>query len=98
MYAGGSLSPTHSSAPVHSPTRICPADETRPVILCEYSHSMGNSTGNIHKYWAAFEGHPYAQVSTAQHTCCLLLLPERHLGPGPGPGPGKIFPHLLATL
>ncbi|PRW56286.1 Beta-galactosidase isoform A [Chlorella sorokiniana] len=35
--------------------------ETRPVILCEYSHSMGNSTGNIHKYWQAFEAHPYLQ-------------------------------------
>ena len=23
----------------------------RPIILCEYSHSMGNSNGNISKYW-----------------------------------------------
>ncbi|WP_298319416.1 glycoside hydrolase family 2 TIM barrel-domain containing protein [uncultured Aquimarina sp.] len=23
----------------------------RPVILCEYAHSMGNSTGNMKKYW-----------------------------------------------
>ncbi|QDZ19643.1 beta-galactosidase [Chloropicon primus] len=29
-------------------------DEHRPLILCEYSHSMGNSTGNLHKYWEAF--------------------------------------------
>ncbi|KAL4457400.1 hypothetical protein ABPG75_012265 [Micractinium tetrahymenae] len=35
--------------------------ETRPVILCEYCHSMGNSTGNIHKYWEAFEAHPHLQ-------------------------------------
>jgi beta-galactosidase len=27
--------------------------EGRPVILCEYAHSMGNSTGNIHEYWEA---------------------------------------------
>jgi len=29
-------------------------DEDRPVILCEYSHSMGNSNGNIHLYWREF--------------------------------------------
>lgn len=42
--------------------RPAPAGETRPVVLCEYSHSMGNSTGNIHAYWAAFEAHPHLQV------------------------------------
>jgi len=31
------------------------ARPARPVILCEYSHSMGNSTGNLHAYWEAFE-------------------------------------------
>ena len=35
--------------------------ETRPIILCEYSHSMGNSTGNIHKYWNAFYEHKSLQ-------------------------------------
>lgn len=25
--------------------------DKRPVILCEYAHSMGNSTGNMKKYW-----------------------------------------------
>ncbi|WP_199240643.1 DUF4981 domain-containing protein [Tamlana fucoidanivorans] len=25
-------------------------DETRPIIWCEYAHSMGNSTGNLFKY------------------------------------------------
>ena len=29
-------------------------DEDRPVILCEYSHAMGNSNGNIHYYYKAF--------------------------------------------
>ncbi|CAM6110904.1 unnamed protein product [Calypogeia fissa] len=29
--------------------------ESRPLILCEYSHAMGNSNGNIHKYWAAID-------------------------------------------
>ncbi|XWS65492.1 hypothetical protein CRYUN_Cryun05aG0117500 [Craigia yunnanensis] len=30
-------------------------NETRPLILCEYSHSMGNSNGNIHEYWEAID-------------------------------------------
>ena len=29
-------------------------DEDRPVILCEYSHSMNNSNGNLHLYWENF--------------------------------------------
>ena len=29
-------------------------EEDRPVILCEYSHSMGNSNGNLHLYWERF--------------------------------------------
>ncbi|URD84095.1 Beta galactosidase small chain [Musa troglodytarum] len=29
--------------------------ENRPLILCEYSHAMGNSSGNIHKYWEAID-------------------------------------------
>ncbi len=28
---------------------------TRPLIMCEYAHSMGNSTGNLKEYWAAIE-------------------------------------------
>jgi beta-galactosidase len=29
----------------------------RPLILCEYSHAMGNSCGGLSDYWAAFEKH-----------------------------------------
>ncbi|XP_059651992.1 uncharacterized protein LOC132299418 isoform X1 [Cornus florida] len=29
--------------------------ETRPLILCEYSHAMGNSNGNIFEYWEAID-------------------------------------------
>ena len=29
--------------------------EHRPVIMCEYAHSMGNSTGNLKEYWDAIE-------------------------------------------
>ena len=30
-------------------------DRRRPVILCEYSHAMGNSNGSLADYFAAFE-------------------------------------------
>ncbi|WP_413498402.1 beta-galactosidase, partial [Buttiauxella gaviniae] len=36
-------------------------DETRPLILCEYAHAMGNSFGGFHKYWQAFRQHPRLQ-------------------------------------
>lgn len=36
-------------------------DETRPVIMCEYAHSMGNSTGNLKEYWEAIETHKRLQ-------------------------------------
>jgi beta-galactosidase/beta-glucuronidase len=36
-------------------------DETRPVIMCEYAHSMGNSTGNLKEYWQAIEDYPRLQ-------------------------------------
>lgn len=30
------------------------AGETRPLVLCEYAHNMGNSMGGFGKYWQAF--------------------------------------------
>ncbi len=35
--------------------------ETRPLIMCEYAHSMGNSTGNLREYWDAIERYPRLQ-------------------------------------
>ncbi|MBI4926646.1 MAG: DUF4981 domain-containing protein, partial [Anaerolineae bacterium] len=32
--------------------------ETRPFILCEYAHSMGNSPGNLKEYWEIIEAYP----------------------------------------
>ena len=32
--------------------------ETRPFILCEYAHAMGNSPGNLKEYWEIFEQYP----------------------------------------
>ena len=35
--------------------------ETRPIVMCEYAHSMGNSTGNLQEYWDAIEAYPRLQ-------------------------------------
>jgi len=35
-------------------------DEDRPVIMCEYAHSMGNSTGNLKEYWEVI--HKYKRL------------------------------------
>ncbi len=37
------------------------ATDQRPMILCEYSHAMGNSNGSLSDYWAAFEAYPGLQ-------------------------------------
>ena len=35
--------------------------QERPLIMCEYSHSMGNSNGTLSEYWAAIESTPGLQ-------------------------------------
>jgi beta-galactosidase/beta-glucuronidase len=35
--------------------------ENRPVVMCEYAHSMGNSTGNLKEYWDAVATHKRLQ-------------------------------------
>ncbi len=37
------------------------SDDERPLIMCEYSHAMGNSNGSLADYWAAIEAHPRLQ-------------------------------------
>ncbi|HEY3370469.1 MAG TPA: glycoside hydrolase family 2 TIM barrel-domain containing protein [Prolixibacteraceae bacterium] len=34
---------------------------TKPLIQCEYAHSMGNSTGNLQDYWDVIEKYPVLQ-------------------------------------
>ena len=31
--------------------------QDRPLIMCEYSHAMGNSNGTLREYWEAIESH-----------------------------------------
>lgn len=35
--------------------------QTRPYILCEYAHAMGNSTGDLWSYWKLIYNEPYLQ-------------------------------------
>ncbi|WP_100656640.1 glycoside hydrolase family 2 TIM barrel-domain containing protein [Alteromonas flava] len=35
--------------------------ETRPMILCEYEHAMGNSVGNLDDYWQLIRKYPLLQ-------------------------------------
>ncbi len=37
-------------------------DTTRPVILCEYAHAMGNSLGNFYQYWDAIRDPAYPRL------------------------------------
>lgn len=33
----------------------------KPLIMCEYSHAMGNSNGSLADYWALIDAHPQLQ-------------------------------------
>ncbi|MFC1606467.1 glycoside hydrolase family 2 TIM barrel-domain containing protein [Candidatus Latescibacterota bacterium] len=35
--------------------------QSRPLILCEYAHAMGNSVGNLQDYWDVIEKYPVLQ-------------------------------------
>lgn len=49
-------------APVDAIVAWAEADEgDRPLILCEFSHAMGNSNGGLADYFAAFERYPRLQ-------------------------------------
>ena len=57
-------------------------DDRRPLIMCEYSHAMGDSNGSLADYWEAFEATPGLQGGFIwewlEHGIAL---------PGAGPGP-----------
>lgn len=37
------------------------AEQTRPMIMCEYDHAMGNSVGNMQDYWDVIEKYKHLQ-------------------------------------
>ncbi len=41
--------------------KIPDTKDTRPFIMCEYSHAMGNSNGSLLEYWQAFDKYPSLQ-------------------------------------
>jgi len=52
-------------APMYPPIpllkRHAASNPTKPMILCEYAHAMGNSCGNLQDYWAVIEAYPALQ-------------------------------------
>ncbi|WP_233531061.1 glycoside hydrolase family 2 TIM barrel-domain containing protein [Paenibacillus alkalitolerans] len=47
--------------PPHKVEEYARSSPKKPFILCEYSHSMGNSTGNLFKYTELFDRYPALQ-------------------------------------
>lgn len=37
------------------------SNPTRPLIMCEYAHAMGNTLGNFREYWEIIESYPALQ-------------------------------------
>jgi len=46
---------------IESMVKYASTKQARPLIQCEYAHSMGNSTGNLQDYWDAIESHDQLQ-------------------------------------
>ena len=66
QYEGAGLKPhTDIYVPMYSRPKDIAAyaskPQTRPLILCEYAHAMGNSTGNFREYWDLFYSQPQLQ-------------------------------------
>ncbi len=47
--------------PVSRIIELAQKPDNRPIIMCEYAHSMGNSTGNLKEYWDAIDQYPRLQ-------------------------------------
>lgn len=62
MYARVDEDQPHPTVPKWSIKKwVSMPQETRPLILCEYAHAMGNSLGGFYKYWQAFRQYPRLQ-------------------------------------
>ncbi|MGD9703061.1 MAG: glycoside hydrolase family 2 TIM barrel-domain containing protein [Acidimicrobiia bacterium] len=65
-WVDGGLAASDVVCPMYSPIDAVRAygergAGTRPLIMCEYSHAMGNSNGSLADYWDAFESTPGLQ-------------------------------------
>lgn len=66
QWADGGLAASDLVCPMYSPIAAIAeygtsGRGTRPLILCEYSHAMGNSNGSLADYWAVIESTPGLQ-------------------------------------
>jgi beta-galactosidase len=52
---------SHMYAKVESVEEYGRSGNPKPYVLCEYAHAMGNSVGNLFKYWDVFERYPNLQ-------------------------------------
>jgi beta-galactosidase len=55
----GIVSPMY--APIERIEAYAQKPQTRPLILCEYAHAMGNSVGNLRDYWEVIEKYKHLQ-------------------------------------
>jgi len=63
---GGPQTVSDITAPMYPPIAAIVAHgqsgvQRHPLIMCEYSHAMGNSNGTLAEYWAAIEATPGLQ-------------------------------------
>jgi beta-galactosidase len=49
-------------ARIHDLLKYSNKPQQRPLIQCEYAHSMGNSTGNFQDYWELLKAIPSCRV------------------------------------
>jgi beta-galactosidase len=59
-------------------------DPRRPLILCEYSHAMGNSNGSLSDYWSAIESTHGLQGGFIWEWLEHGLVRDGEVGDGPG--------------
>ncbi|MBN1198215.1 MAG: DUF4981 domain-containing protein [Bacteroidales bacterium] len=65
--------------------------QLRPLIMCEYAHAMGNSTGNLQDYWDVIETYPQLQGGCIWDWVDQSLYAVNGNPPGRGDPPGRPY-------
>ena len=60
-------------------------DDPRPMVLCEYSHAMGNSNGGLADYFAAFDRHGALQGASSGNGSTTGSVRPTSMGASTGP-------------
>ncbi len=71
--------------------------QTKPLILCEYSHAMGNSNGTLADHWAAIETTPGLQGGFIWEFWDHGILQRRATGRPAGPAATGAYAHGVAA-